>query len=167
MLHGNTSCFELPREGVKACSIGDLPPEKALGIWTLSVNDDSLATIIHTECRAGNPTVDQLQPQLARSEVGPLIDVLCADIEIAECLNCHERCSRSALHLQLGMSRRELFETFWPAPQWKTIEQKLRGFVSRVPKLSAYSHKARTATKQPPLRYRHETDMPSRTAHVR
>jgi hypothetical protein len=112
-LHGNTGCFELPREGVKACSIGDLRPEKALGI----VNDDSLSAIIHTEGSAGNPTVDQLQPQLTRSEVGPLIDVLCADTEIAECLNCHERCSRSALHLQLGMSRRELFETSWPTPQ--------------------------------------------------
>ena len=41
-LHGNTICFELPLEGVKACRIGDLPPEKALCIRTLFVNDDWL-----------------------------------------------------------------------------------------------------------------------------
>ena len=72
--------------GVKARSIGDFPSEKALGIRTLLVDNDLLATIIHTEGPAGNPTVDQLQPQLAHSEVGPLIDVLCTDTEIAECL---------------------------------------------------------------------------------
>jgi hypothetical protein len=49
----------------------------------------------------------------------------------------------------------------------ETIEQKLTGFVFQVPKVSAYSRKARTATKQPPLWYWHETDMPSRTAHIR
>jgi hypothetical protein len=49
----------------------------------------------------------------------------------------------------------------------ETIERKLRGFVCRVPKVSAYSRKARTATKQPALQYWHETNMPSRTAHIR
>src|SRR5712691_11865087 len=67
------------------------------------------------------------------------------------------------------MSRREPIEIFLAcsASATETIEQRLRGVVFRVAKFSAYSHKARTATKQPPLRYRHETDMPSRTAHVR
>jgi hypothetical protein len=38
---------------------------------------------------------------------------------------------------------------------------------SRGPSHPKKRSKARTATKQPALRYRHETDMPSRTAHIR
>jgi hypothetical protein len=52
--------------------------------------------------------------------------------------------------LQLGMSRRELFETFLAYSPIETIERKLRGFVFRVAKFSAYSRKTRTATN-----YRH------------
>jgi len=55
-LHGNTICFELPRENVEACGIGDLPPEKALCIRTLSVNDDWLIVRPSPCPRGGNVT---------------------------------------------------------------------------------------------------------------
>src|ERR1035437_4846207 len=71
-----------------------------------------LAAIVHAEGAAGNGPVHQLQPQLAGRDVGPIIDDLCAYTQIAECLNCHECYSRSALHSQSAMSHRELFRTF-------------------------------------------------------
>jgi hypothetical protein len=95
--YGNTCCFELPSQRIQACGISDLPPEKALGIRTLLVNDDPLAAIVHTEGAAGSGPVHQLQPQLARREVGPLIDVLCADTEIAERLNAMSVAPKSGL----------------------------------------------------------------------
>jgi hypothetical protein len=96
---------EFSRQRIQTCGISDLPPEKALGIRTLPVNNDPLAAIIHAKGAAGSGPVYQLQPDLARREFGPLIDVLRANAEIAERLNCHERCSRSVLHFQLTISR--------------------------------------------------------------
>jgi hypothetical protein len=42
------------RKGVKACGIGDLPPEKALCIRTLFVNDDWLIVRPSPCPRGGN-----------------------------------------------------------------------------------------------------------------
>jgi hypothetical protein len=60
--HRNTGRFERSCKRVQACRIGDLPPEKALGIRTLLVNDQSLAAVIHAEGPAGSGAVDRLQP---------------------------------------------------------------------------------------------------------
>src|SRR5205823_6252007 len=78
------------RKPIEGRSVCDLPAEKTLPIRQPAIGDEALLAVIHAEGTHGAAAINRLQPELAGSKTGPVIELRSANPEIAHCLNGHD-----------------------------------------------------------------------------
>src|SRR5262245_6132388 len=89
--HRNAALFQPRGQRIEGRSVRDLPAEKTLPIRQPAVDDEALFAVIHAEGTHGAAAINRLQPKLATSKPGPVIELRSANPEIAHCLNGHGR----------------------------------------------------------------------------
>ena len=73
--HRHAALFQTRRQRIEGRSVRDLPAEKTLSIRQAAVSDEALLAVIHAEGTDGAAAINRLEPKLAGSKTGPVIEL--------------------------------------------------------------------------------------------
>ena len=88
-LHRHAGVFQPRRQRIERRRVRHLPAEVALPLGQRSIDHQSLLAIIHAECAHAGTAIDRLHAEPVGRVMRPVVELVRADAEIAECLDGH------------------------------------------------------------------------------